>query len=394
LEFQKAVRQQVKARVAIAGPAGAGKTYTALVAAGVLRGNGKVALIDTERESAKLYADIFDFDVLELDTFGPGLYVQAIQAAEKTGYSVVVIDSLSHAWDGVGGALEQKGRMEDQRGMNSWTAWRKITPIHEQLVDALLRCNMHVIVTLRSKMQYEQVTDNGKSKVQKIGMAPIQRAGMEYEFTLFCDMDVNHSLSVSKSRAKIMSDKVVQLPGPEFWQPFADWLDSGAEYEPTASEEHVLTDDKPEYTPQQEPRQETVTPTAVAQNGHLEKQDDDRPWKPDELRANLLKRTGNLRESRGQWQVPPEPGYVGAMNGKLNGILGDDDRRHTFLRKVFGMDSSKKMDKAQVQAVIGWLEGQAGPAIIADEANRLVNAVVTADAVGELFGEEEPNDVG
>ena len=371
MEFQKAVRQQVKARVAIAGPAGAGKTYTALVAAGVLRGDGKVALIDTERESAKLYADIFDFDVLELDTFGPGLYVQAIQAAEKAGYTVIVIDSLSHAWDGIGGTLEQKGRMEDQRGMNSWTAWRKITPIHEQLVDALLRCNMHVIATLRSKMQYEQVIEDGKSTVQKVGMAPIQRAGMEYEFTLFCDMDVNHSIVVSKSRAKLMSDRVAQLPGPEFWQPFADWLESGAKYEPTIPEGHTLTDDKPEY----------IT-AKKSQNG-------DRPWDAATLRTNLLERTGNLRKQGDQWLVPPQAGHVGAMVGKLKSILGNDDRRHTFLKFVFGDASSKKLDKAQTEAVMGWIEGQAGMEIVTDEANRLVNSVVTAQAVGELSGMEE-----
>lgn len=393
MEFQRAVRQQVKARVAIAGPAGAGKTYTALVAAGVLRGVGKVALIDTERESAKLYADIFDFDVLELDTFGPGLYVQAIQAAEKAGYTVVVIDSLSHAWDGVGGALEQKGRMEDQRGMNSWTAWRKITPIHEQLVDALLRCNMHVIVTLRSKMQYEQVTDNGKSKVQKIGMAPIQRAGMEYEFTLFCDMDVNHSLSVSKSRAKIMSDKVVQLPGPEFWQPFADWLDSGAKYESTPPEEHILTDDKPEYTVTTK-KQDTVDPVDP----------DDRPWRPDVLRAKILGKVQQLKDDDiALWLEAVEPGHVGALVGKLNGILGNDDRRHTCLKFVFGDASSKQMSKAEIEAMLRYI-AKGSPETVSDELNRLVNAVVTADAVGTLPGmsaavvdglvRQDPDDIG
>jgi len=173
MEFQKAVRKQVKARVAIAGPAGAGKTYTALIAATTLANGGKIALIDTERQSARLYADEFEFDVLELDTFAPALYEQAIQMAEAAGYSVVVIDSLSHAWEGEGGALDQKGRLEDQRGYNSWTAWRKITPMHNALVDTMLRCNMHVIATLRSKMEYEQVTDeNGKARVQKIGLAP------------------------------------------------------------------------------------------------------------------------------------------------------------------------------------------------------------------------------
>jgi len=372
MEFTKAVRKQVKARVAIAGPAGAGKTYTALIAATVLANGGKIALIDTERQSARLFADEFDFDVLELDTFAPALYEKAIKAAEQGGYDVVVIDSLSHAWEGEGGALDQKGRLEDQRGYNSWTAWRKITPMHQSLVDTMLRANLHVIATLRSKMEYEQVTENGKSKVQKVGLAPIQRNGMEYEFTLFCDMDVNHSIAVSKSRSKPMADVTANLPDASFWQPFADWLDSGEEYEP-----------------QQEPqsRQEpTKTTTEKAEP-------DGRPWDAATLRANLLKRTGQLHDDQNvppeQWHTPPEPGHVGLMTGKLNGILGDDDRRHTFLKFVFGDPSSKKLDRGQVQAVMDWLEGSAGPEVITDEANRLVNGIVTEQAVGELTGMDD-----
>ena len=131
--------------------------------------------------------------------------------------------------------------------------------------------------------------------------------------------------------------------------------------------------------------------------GHpIKKQENgDRPWDGPTLKTNLLKRAGQLREQEDAWKDAPERRFVGLMTSRLNGILGDDDRRHTFLKFVFGEPSSKTLDQAEVQAIINWLEGQAGMEIITDEANRLVNAVVTADAMGTLLpDEEEPNGVG
>ena len=153
----------------------------------------------------------------------------------------------------------------------------------------------------------------------------------------------------------------------------------------------VTVAEVPQRKPQ--PRQEQKQTPAQDQAdlyGHpIEKQNGDRPWDAATLRTNLLERTGNLRKQGDQWLVPPQAGHVGAMVGKLNGILGNDDRRHTFLKFVFGDASSKKLDKAQTEAVMGWIEGQAGMEIVTDEANRLVNSVVTAQAVGELSGMEE-----
>uniref|UniRef100_A0A6M3M0Y2 Putative ATPase domain containing protein n=1 Tax=viral metagenome TaxID=1070528 RepID=A0A6M3M0Y2_9ZZZZ len=373
MEFQKAIRKQVKARVAIAGPAGAGKTYTALIAATVL--GGRIALIDTERQSARLYADMFEFDVLELDTFAPALYEEAIRVAEAAGYNTVIIDSLSHAWEGEGGALDQKGRLEDQRGYNSWTAWRKITPVHNALVDTMLRCNMHLIATLRSKMEYEQVTENGKTTVQKIGMAPIQRQGMEYEFTLFCDMDVNHSISISKTRSKIMTDAAAHLPGATFWQPFVQWLDSGTAYEPTTPR-HTLIDDTPEYT------------TAKRQNG-------DRPLEPLELRSKLLG-FSNRYAAEQDGDAPTDKVQQQMIAACLDKVCGEQARRYVFTEDVFGWRSTKDMKLCQFHAFNKWLGlektgdfevDDTDAKLCRDEANRLVNSIVTA--VGTLPGMEE-----
>lgn len=227
--FTKATRKQAKARVAIDGPAGSGKTYTALIAAKSLANGGKIAVIDTERGSASLYADEFDFDVMELNNFNPRNYINAIHEAEQANYAVIVIDSMSHAWEGEGGILDiHDAATKRQKTENSYTAWKDVTPIHREFVDAMLQSPVHIIATMRAKMEYSQEKDgNGKTIIRKIGLAPVQRAGTEYEFTVVCDMDVEHTLTVSKSRCKPLADKIARMPGETFFNTLRDWLNSG-----------------------------------------------------------------------------------------------------------------------------------------------------------------------
>jgi hypothetical protein len=229
--FQKATRQKSRLRMTIDGPAGSGKTYTALRFAHALANGGRIAYIDTERGSASKYVGEapdgipWNFDVVELSVFSPEKYTEAILAAGRMGYSVLVIDSLSHAWEGVGGALEIKQRVGE-----SWSAWRHVTPIHHRMVDAILQAPMHVITTMRSRMEYVQENDqNGKVVIRRVGLAPIQRPGMEYEFDLVCDIDWSHIMSVSKSRCPAVADMTVEKPGPEFIYPLIAWLGLGSE---------------------------------------------------------------------------------------------------------------------------------------------------------------------
>lgn len=231
--FQRATRQKSKLRMTIDGPAGSGKTYTALRFAHSLAAatGGRIAFIDTERGSASKYVGEapdsipWDFDVAELTDFSPEKYTEMIEMAGKRGYSVLVIDSLSHAWEGKGGALDIK----DRQGGNQWTAWRTVTPIHNRMVDAILQSPCHVITTMRSRMEYVQETDDrGKVVIKKVGMAPIQRPGMEYEFDIVCDMDWAHILSVSKSRCPAVADMRVEKPGQAFMAPVLEWLNSGS----------------------------------------------------------------------------------------------------------------------------------------------------------------------
>jgi hypothetical protein len=235
--FRKATREQAKLRFAIIGPAGAGKTYTALDVGTNLITGGRVAVIDTECGSAELYAKQFAFDTMQLSTHSPLSYVDAIHAAEAEGYDVIIIDSLSHAWIGKDGALEQVDKAAERGSGNSFTAWRTVTPKHNKLVEAMVACKTHLIATIRSKMEYVQEKNEktGKTEIRKVGLAAIQRDGLEYEFTLVGDIDLQNNLKISKTRLNgvIMPGDIFEKPGAKLAAKISGWLLDGAIPKPT-----------------------------------------------------------------------------------------------------------------------------------------------------------------
>ena len=233
--FKKAERKKAKARIALCSPAGGGKTYSALLIASGL--GKKIAVIDTEK-SAELEAGkkgMPNFDVLKIsEPYEPQKYVEAIKAAEEAEYDIIIIDSLSPAWSGSGGLLDTHDKISQVRGNNSFTAWRSITPMHNTLVDAIIQSKCHVIATMRTKVGYAMdADDRGKTKVSKVGLAPIQREGMDYEFTIVFDIArENHLATVSKDRTSLFRDDVF-TPDKETGIKLIKWLEGGAEDLPT-----------------------------------------------------------------------------------------------------------------------------------------------------------------
>jgi hypothetical protein len=248
--FQRAQRKKAKLRLAFCGTSGSGKTYSALLVGQGL--GGPIAMIDTEQGSGELYADLTDYDVARLTPpFSPQKYIQAIQAAEKAGYNVLIIDSLSHAWAGQGGILEEVDKRKSSQ-KNQFTAWRDVTPMHNALVDTILQSPVHIIVTMRSKTAYElQKNDKGNLEPVKIGLAPIQRDGMEYEFTAVLDIDAaKHVATSSKDRTGLFDGQYF-VPSIETGQQLKTWLEQGTE-SPTAQAQ------QPAETPQaQEPKHQS-----------------------------------------------------------------------------------------------------------------------------------------
>lgn len=228
IQFRRATKEQARLRMALVGPAGSGKTYTALALAREL--GSPIALIDTERGSASKYSDAFAFDVVELATFEPETYVAAIRAAEQAGYAVLIVDSLSHAWAGKGGVLEFVDTVaKRQGGGGNFSAWREATPKHNLLVDTILGANMHVILTMRSKMEYVQEKDGqGRTTVRKVGLQPIQREGLEYEADVVADIDSEHNMIITKTRCPALTDRVFNRAGADVGAILKGWLTDGA----------------------------------------------------------------------------------------------------------------------------------------------------------------------
>jgi len=225
--FKKATKAAAKLRLGLIGPAGSGKTMTALRVAHGL--GGRVAVIDTERGSASLYSGErgLDFDVLELDSYEAEKFIQAIAQAEAGGYDVLIIDSLSHAWAGKGGILEFVDKAAKRSGGGSFSGWRDATPLHNQLVDAILGAKLHIICTLRSKVEHVIEQVNGRTQVRKVGLQPVQRDGLEYEFTVVGDVTQDHELIVTKTRAAWLKDQIIREAGEELGKQLAAWLSDG-----------------------------------------------------------------------------------------------------------------------------------------------------------------------
>lgn len=239
--FRKAERKKAKAKIAVVGASGSGKTMTSiLIARGLVGDAGKIAMIDTEQGSGELYSHITDYDVARINApYVPTKLIDGIHDAEEAGYDVLIIDSLSPFWSGAGGLLEMKTSVE-QRGKNSWAAWADITPIYNRMMETIITSNIHIIATMRTKTEWlvDPSKGDGKSKVTKVGTAPVQRDGAEYEFTIVFMLDQAHSAVASKDRTGIFDISVFK-PGKETGKMIRDWLESGADISNNGEEKYV-----------------------------------------------------------------------------------------------------------------------------------------------------------
>ena len=231
MQFQKAERKKSKLRLALTGPSGSGKTYGALLTAKGI--GGRIAVIDTEKGSASLYSDIVDFDVLELSApYTPERYRQAVQLAVNNGFDVIIIDSITHEWSGAGGCLELNDEIAKAKFKgNTWSAWSETKARHRALIDDLLACPAHIIVTMRSKTETAQAEVNGRKQVQKLGMKAEQNDGIEYEFTTVLDLihDGNFA-QPSKDRTGLFPPNGNPFKlSIESGQKLVEWLESGVD---------------------------------------------------------------------------------------------------------------------------------------------------------------------
>lgn len=237
LTFTPATKTALKARVALDGPSGGGKTWTALLWARALAGpDGRIAVVDTERGSASKYSRTskfpqgFVFDTLRPDRFAPELLTEALAVAGSAGYDVAVVDSLSHFWSGTGGMLEavDNATRRAKAASSFSSGWKEMRPHERRMIDALLGYPGHVIVTMRTKTEWVlETNERGKQAPRRVGTKAEQREGIEYEFDVVGDLDLEHTLVVSKSRCPALADAVIHKPGPEVALALLEWLDDG-----------------------------------------------------------------------------------------------------------------------------------------------------------------------
>lgn len=246
-EFQivRAERKQARLRLAVCAASNGGKTWTSLelafglveqlIALKVLEGRveGKIGVIDTERKSAQLYAHLGPYDTIDL---GPPhsieRYIGAMQALERAGCAVIILDSISHAWQGQGGVLSLLDRFESHERFSAYG--KVVNKAQDELIDAMLRSPCHVIATMRSKTAWVlEDKENSRGKTVKtprrIGLAPIQRPGIEFEFTTLLDLDTDtHVARVVKNRCPLFEDWQPKKITREHGRQLADWLMEGA----------------------------------------------------------------------------------------------------------------------------------------------------------------------
>jgi hypothetical protein len=227
--FKEGMREQARLRVAIDGPAKSGKTTTAIRLAVAI--GQRFAVLDSEHKKALYHVGqtydgvICNFLHHAMTDFSPMSYTACINTAAQNGIATLVIDGLSPAWDGIGGVLEMHDESEER---NQFAAWKTPSKVHRRLVEAILTYPGHVIVTLRSKIDYVLETDaKGRQVPRRVGLKPIQRPDLEYEFDVLATMDVDHFCAITGSRCPPMDGQQGQKPGKAFWQPLLTWLETG-----------------------------------------------------------------------------------------------------------------------------------------------------------------------
>ena len=227
MQLRQATRTKAKIRLGLSAVSGGGKTYSAIkIAKGLSRGDlSKVAIIDTENGSADLYAHLGNYNVLTLQApYSPERYVECIKSCEEAGMEVIIVDSITHEWNGKGGILEIHSSMTG----NSFTNWSSLTPRHQKFIDAILQSKCHVITTVRRKQDYDLSKDsNGKTKVEKAGLKEETREGFEYELTANIELDIKHNATALKDRTGLFMDKPAFTPSEETGKMLLDWCEMG-----------------------------------------------------------------------------------------------------------------------------------------------------------------------
>lgn len=241
--FRKAERKQSKIRISMAGVSGSGKTYSALrLARGLASAWNKVAMIDTENGRGDLYSDLGEYNIITLKApFNPERFIEAIKTCEDQGMEVIIIDSISHEWEGKGGCLESNDQLAEVKFKgNTWAAWSHTTPRHRKFIEAIIASPCHIITTMRSKT--ETIMTDSK-RVKKVGTKDIQREGFSYEMTVSFDIDrEKHMALAGKDNTHLFEDENPFVISEADGIKILKWNKSGKKDMPTKEQTAIFKD--------------------------------------------------------------------------------------------------------------------------------------------------------
>jgi hypothetical protein len=237
MELKQSNRNQARIRIAVQGVSRSGKSYSSLLLAyGICQDWRRIAVIDTEHQSAYLYSHLGEYNVLNLTApYTPERYIEAITTCEKAGMDVIIIDSLSHNWDGDGGILDIHANMAG----NSFTNWSKVTPRFNALVQKILSSGSHIIATIRSKQDYVITEKNGKSVPEKVGMKGVQRDGLEYDYTIVFELDIYNNVNCTKDRTQLFNSRIAFKIDDTTGKKIMQWCKDGEGYQTKELEEMI-----------------------------------------------------------------------------------------------------------------------------------------------------------
>ena len=230
MKLKQAQKEQVKLKIGLSGASGFGKTYSALLLAfGITNDWNKIAVVDTENNSASLYSDLGNFYTIDLKApFSPERYIEAIELCETSGIDVIILDSITHEWSGTGGCLQTHeklgGRFQD---------WSKVSPRHQSFIDKILQSTCHIITTVRRKVDYAMDKDqNGRTRVTKHGLKDITREGFEYELTVSFELiNEKHLAVASKDRTGLFMNKPEFILSSGTGKKLLNWCNNGKNVE-------------------------------------------------------------------------------------------------------------------------------------------------------------------
>lgn len=286
-KISEAKRERVKLMVALTGPSGAGKSLSALkLAYGITNDWTKIAYADTENGSALYYAgenNVFPTGPWQHipfnpenfpDGYHPNNWIKLINHVEKQPekFQVLILDSISHEWDGVGGALQLAERIGGKGGFGGW---KVVTPLHQNFIDKMRNSPLHIIATMRSKQDYvAEQNEKGKTSFKKVGLKSTQREGVDYEFGVIFDIEMSHLATTGKDRTGLFAERGPFQIEPSTGRELLEWSQSGVIPEKTAP---PATQQQPAAGSQQQQPEQKKTgnvydPTNLEHSGWLQTQ--------------------------------------------------------------------------------------------------------------------------